>query len=81
MPQPGKHKFIERLRQAPEVLECHHVAGADSYLFTVVALVLLPALFGPSAGERSLTVALGFTALKVGALVAFTALVGTRERP
>ena len=37
VPQPGKHKFIERLRQAPEVLECHHVAGADSYLFTVVA--------------------------------------------
>ena len=50
-------------------------------LFTVVALVLLPALFGPSAGERSLTVALGFTALKVGALVAFTALVGTRVIP
>lgn len=35
--QPGKAQFIERLRQAPEVLECHHVAGADSYLFTVVA--------------------------------------------
>lgn len=37
VPQPGKTRFIERLRQAPEVLECHHVAGADSYLFTVVA--------------------------------------------
>lgn len=37
VPQPGKTQFIERLRQAPEVLECHHVAGADSYLFTVVA--------------------------------------------
>ena len=35
--QPGKKAFLDRLRQAPEVLECHHVAGADSYLFTVVA--------------------------------------------
>ena len=37
VPQPGKNKFLDRLRQAPEVLECHHVAGADSYLLTVVA--------------------------------------------
>jgi Lrp/AsnC family leucine-responsive transcriptional regulator len=35
--QPGKKTFVERLRRAPEVLECHHVAGADSYLMTVVA--------------------------------------------
>lgn len=35
--QPGKPALLERLRQAPEVLECHHVAGADSYLMTVVA--------------------------------------------
>jgi Lrp/AsnC family transcriptional regulator, leucine-responsive regulatory protein len=35
--QPGKKALIEKLRKAPEVLECHHVAGADSYLFTVVA--------------------------------------------
>jgi Lrp/AsnC family leucine-responsive transcriptional regulator len=35
--QPGKKPLLERLRQAPEVLECHHVAGADSYLLTVVA--------------------------------------------
>jgi Lrp/AsnC family transcriptional regulator, leucine-responsive regulatory protein len=35
--QPGKKALIDRLRKAPEVLECHHVAGADSYLFTVVA--------------------------------------------
>jgi len=35
--QPGKKPLLERLRQAPEVLECHHVAGADSYLMTVVA--------------------------------------------
>ncbi|WP_434644775.1 Lrp/AsnC family transcriptional regulator [Achromobacter piechaudii] len=35
--QPGKKALLERLRQAPEVLECHHVAGADSYMMTVVA--------------------------------------------
>jgi Lrp/AsnC family transcriptional regulator, leucine-responsive regulatory protein len=35
--QPGKKGFLDKLRLAPEVLECHHVAGADSYIFTVVA--------------------------------------------
>jgi Lrp/AsnC family leucine-responsive transcriptional regulator len=35
--QPQKKPFIEKLRKAAEVLECHHVAGADSYLMTVVA--------------------------------------------
>jgi CPA2 family monovalent cation:H+ antiporter-2 len=49
-------------------------------LFTVVALVLLPALFGPSGGSN-LAVALGSTALKVGALVAFTAIIGVRVIP
>jgi len=34
---PGKKAFLDKLRRAPEVLECHHVAGADSYLMTVVA--------------------------------------------
>jgi Lrp/AsnC family transcriptional regulator, leucine-responsive regulatory protein len=34
--QPGKKAFIDKLRRAAEVLECHHVAGADSYLLTVV---------------------------------------------
>ncbi len=34
--QPGKKSLLEKLRQSPEVLECHHVAGADSYLMTVV---------------------------------------------
>src|SRR5688572_15303467 len=49
-------------------------------LFTVVALVLLPALFGPAtAGPLWQTLAL--TALKVTALVAFTAVVGTRVIP
>jgi Lrp/AsnC family leucine-responsive transcriptional regulator len=35
--QPGKKAFLDKLRRAPEVLECHHVAGADSYVLTVVA--------------------------------------------
>ena len=50
-------------------------------LFTVVALVLLPALFGPGDGSRSLWVTLGVTGLKVAGLVGFTALVGTRLIP
>lgn len=35
--QPGKNAFLAKLRRAPEVLECHHVAGADSYIVTVVS--------------------------------------------
>lgn len=35
--QPGKKAFLDKCRRAAEVLECHHVAGADSYLLTVVA--------------------------------------------
>jgi len=55
-------------------------------LFTVIVLVLLPALFGTSdAGTpqtgQALWLALGLTAVKVGALVAFTAVVGTRVIP
>ncbi len=42
-PQPGKQALLKVLRAAPEVLECHHVAGADSYQLTVVAADL-PAL-------------------------------------
>lgn len=41
--QPGKKALLQRLERAPEVLECHHVAGADSYVMTVVA-ASLPAL-------------------------------------
>ena len=52
-------------------------------LFTVVVLVLLPALFGASAAGtpqtwKALSLALGVTAVKVAALVAFTSVVGTR---
>jgi CPA2 family monovalent cation:H+ antiporter-2 len=49
-------------------------------LFTVVALVLLPALFGHGEGA-SLPVAVALTALKVGALIAFTAVIGSRVIP
>jgi monovalent cation:H+ antiporter-2, CPA2 family len=48
-------------------------------LFTVVALVLLPALFGET--DTPLWFALALTALKVALLVAFTVLVGTRVIP
>lgn len=41
--QPAKKAFLEQISRAAEVLECHHVAGADSYLLTVVAADL-PAL-------------------------------------
>lgn len=38
--QPGKKKLIHKLTTMPEVLECHHVSGADSYVMTVVAIDL-----------------------------------------
>jgi Lrp/AsnC family leucine-responsive transcriptional regulator len=41
--QAAKKAFLEHIGRAAEVLECHHVAGADSYLLTVVAADL-PAL-------------------------------------
>lgn len=50
-------------------------------LFTVLALVLLPALFGRATADMPLWAALGLTAVKVSALVAFTAVVGTRVIP
>ena len=51
-------------------------------LFTVVVLVLLPALFGARAASGpDLALALGLTALKVAGLVAFTVVVGTRVIP
>ena len=49
-------------------------------LFTVIALVLLPALFGPATGGP-LWQTLALTAIKVSGLVAFTAVVGTRVIP
>ncbi|MCC6992747.1 MAG: cation:proton antiporter, partial [Acidobacteria bacterium] len=50
-------------------------------LFTVIALVLLPALFGPATSDTPLWATIGLTALKVTALVVFTAVVGTRVIP
>lgn len=35
--QPYKHRLLETLRAAPEVLECSHVTGSDSYVMKVVA--------------------------------------------
>lgn len=51
-------------------------------LFTVVALVLLPALFGPGAGDMAqLPAVLGVAALKISALVALIFVVGGRAVP
>ncbi|WP_137008912.1 Lrp/AsnC family transcriptional regulator [Aquitalea aquatilis] len=35
--QPYKKKLLQLLEDMPEVLECHHVTGADSYLFRLLA--------------------------------------------
>ena len=51
-------------------------------VLTVIALVLLPALFGEAQSDRPLYARRSaLTALKVGALVAFTAIVGSRVIP
>ena len=51
-------------------------------LFTVIALVVLPIMFAPTSGDGGgLGMALLLTTLKVAALVAFTATVGTRVIP
>jgi CPA2 family monovalent cation:H+ antiporter-2 len=50
-------------------------------LFTVLALVVLPIVFGPEQREQGLGTALALTAVKVAALVAFAATVGTRLIP
>jgi CPA2 family monovalent cation:H+ antiporter-2 len=50
-------------------------------LFTVIALVVLPLLFGRESGGPGLGMALLLTAVKVIALVAFTAVVGARVIP
>ena len=50
-------------------------------VLTVLALVLLPTLFGNERSDQPLWMAIGLTALKVTALVAFTAIVGSRVIP
>jgi CPA2 family monovalent cation:H+ antiporter-2 len=50
-------------------------------LFTVVMLVLLPALFGERAEPEHIAMAVGLALLKVGALVVMTIVVGGRVIP
>ena len=50
-------------------------------LFTIVALVLLPALYGASEGGGGVGTTLGLALLKLGALVAFTLVAGQRFIP
>jgi Lrp/AsnC family leucine-responsive transcriptional regulator len=38
VPQPAKAKFLKLLNSISEVLECHHVTGADSYVMRLVAV-------------------------------------------
>lgn len=38
--QSAKRSLIDKLDAMPEVLECHHVSGADSFLVTLVAIDL-----------------------------------------
>jgi len=64
--------------------EAGHIAIGWSVvqdLVTVIALVLVPAVFGSREHDTPLWMALGLTAFKVAALVAFTAVVGTRVIP
>jgi CPA2 family monovalent cation:H+ antiporter-2 len=50
-------------------------------IFTVLAIVMLPALFGSAESGRSIWMAVALTILKVTGLVAFAAIVGTRVIP
>jgi CPA2 family monovalent cation:H+ antiporter-2 len=50
-------------------------------VLTVLALVLLPALFGAGQSDRPLYLTILLTILKVSGLVAFTAIVGARVIP
>ncbi|HET9706134.1 MAG TPA: cation:proton antiporter, partial [Vicinamibacterales bacterium] len=50
-------------------------------IFTVIAIVLLPGLFGDDHAGQPIWIAIGLTIVKVVALVAFTAFVGARVIP
>jgi len=50
-------------------------------VLTVLALVLMPTLFGKDESDQPLWLAIGLIALKVSALVGFTAIVGARVIP
>ncbi|TIC82390.1 Lrp/AsnC family transcriptional regulator [Crenobacter intestini] len=47
-PQPGKQKLLAKLAEMPEVIECVHVTGQDSYMLRVVTrdIAHLEALVG-----------------------------------
>ena len=50
-------------------------------VLTVIAIVLLPAVFGETQSDRPIVAAVALTMIKVTALVAFTAIVGPRLIP
>lgn len=41
VPQPAKAKFLRLLETIPEVVECHHVTGADSYMMRLAAISMI----------------------------------------
>lgn len=50
-------------------------------IFTVLVLVVMPAMFGPGAEQSNIWMAIGTALLKLGALAAFTFLIGGRIIP
>ena len=77
---------VIRVLSDHDVLHTHAGHVAVGWLvvqdvLTVLALVLLPTLFGKDQSDQPLWMAIALTALKVSALVAFTAIVGARVIP
>jgi CPA2 family monovalent cation:H+ antiporter-2 len=77
---------VIRVLSDHDVLHTHAGHVAVGWLvvqdvFTVLALVLLPTLFGKGESDQPLWMAIGLTALKVSVLVGFTAIVGARVIP
>jgi CPA2 family monovalent cation:H+ antiporter-2 len=50
-------------------------------IFTVLAIVLLPAILGPGESGQSIWIAVALTALKVTGLVVFAGVIGSRVIP
>ena len=77
---------VIRVLSDHDVLHTHAGHVAVGWLvvqdvLTVLVLVLLPTLFGKDQSDQPLWMAIGLTAVKVSALVAFTAIVGARVIP
>jgi monovalent cation:H+ antiporter-2, CPA2 family len=77
---------VIRVLSDHDVLHTHAGHVAVGWLvvqdvLTVLALVLLPTLFGNDQSDQPLWMAIALTAVKVSALVAFTAIVGARVIP